>query len=161
MLERLHIRNYRVFNELEIDRLSRINLIAGKNNSGKTSLLEAIFLLTGAGNPHFMLNIRGFRWTDSGTGTAQTELEAFWKPIFSALDTNKTVEIIGHHTSVGRLALTIMLDKPHTTELPLNDTVRTRIAELPNALQLMLSFSSRLTGEVKGPHTCDRTGSPD
>ena len=42
MLERLHIRNYRVFNELKIDQLSRINLIAGKNNSGKTSLLEAI-----------------------------------------------------------------------------------------------------------------------
>ena len=37
MLERLHIRNYRVFNDLKIDRLSRINLIAGKNNSGKTS----------------------------------------------------------------------------------------------------------------------------
>ena len=150
MLERLHIRNYRVFNDLTINQLSRINLIAGKNNSGKTSLLEAIFLLTGAGNPHFMLNMRGFRWTDSGTGMAQTELEAFWKPIFSALDTNKTVEIIGHHTSVGRLALTIMLDKPRTTELPLSDTVRTRLAELSNTLQLMLSFSSRLAGEVKG-----------
>jgi len=30
-----------------------------------------------------MLNTRGFHWTDSGTGTAQTELEAFWKPISS------------------------------------------------------------------------------
>ena len=48
MLERLHIRNYRVFNDLTINQLSRINLIAGKNNSGKTSLLEAIFLLSGA-----------------------------------------------------------------------------------------------------------------
>ena len=51
MLERLQIRHYRVFNELKIDRLCRLNLIAGKNNSGKTSLLEAIFLLAGAGNP--------------------------------------------------------------------------------------------------------------
>ena len=51
MLERLHIQNYRVFNDLKIDRLSRLNLIAGKNNSGKTSLLETIFLLAGGGNP--------------------------------------------------------------------------------------------------------------
>ena len=45
MLETLHIRNYRIFKELKIDQLRRINLIAGGNNSGKTSLLEAIFLL--------------------------------------------------------------------------------------------------------------------
>ena len=43
MLEKLEIRNYRIFRELKIDQLRRINLIAGSNNSGKTSLLEAIF----------------------------------------------------------------------------------------------------------------------
>lgn len=40
MLERLHIRNYRVFNDLRIDRLSRINLIAGKNNFRKPDTPE-------------------------------------------------------------------------------------------------------------------------
>ncbi|MDE2813700.1 MAG: AAA family ATPase, partial [Gemmatimonadota bacterium] len=50
MLKRLQIRNFRGFNALEIDQLSGINLIAGKNNSGKTSLLEAISLLVGAGD---------------------------------------------------------------------------------------------------------------
>ena len=59
MLERLHIQNYRVFNDLKIDQLSRINLIAGKNNSGKTSLLEAIFLLAGAGNPKMAIHSGG------------------------------------------------------------------------------------------------------
>ena len=44
MLKRLQIRNFRGFNALKIDQLSGINLIAGKNNSGKTSLLEAISL---------------------------------------------------------------------------------------------------------------------
>ena len=34
------IRNFRVFDELSIDSLSRVNLIAGRNNAGKTSLLE-------------------------------------------------------------------------------------------------------------------------
>ena len=45
MLKSLRIRNYRVFKDLKVDGLQRINLIAGKNSSGKTSLLEAVFLL--------------------------------------------------------------------------------------------------------------------
>ena len=150
MLERLHIRNYRVFNELKIDQLSRINLIAGKNNSGKTSLLEAIFLLSGGGNAQLALNIMAFRGIDSVTGTPQTIRETFWKPIFSALDMDKTVEITGRHASIGQLALTIMLDKPRTTELPLNDAVGTHPAELSDTRQLTFSFISGLTGEVKG-----------
>ncbi len=150
MLERLHIRNYRVFNDLEIDRLSRINLIAGKNNSGKTSLLEAIFLLSGAGNAQMAMNIMAFRGIDSVSGTSQTIRETFWKPIFSALDMDKTVEIRGHHESVGPLNLTVTLDTPRTTELPLKVPVGTNLAELSSAPQLMFSFSSRLTGEIKG-----------
>ena len=39
MLKRLQIRNFRGFNDLTIDQLSGLNLIAGKNSSGKTSLL--------------------------------------------------------------------------------------------------------------------------
>ncbi len=42
MLESLSIKNYRLFKELRINSLKRVNLIIGKNNVGKTSLLEAI-----------------------------------------------------------------------------------------------------------------------
>ncbi len=42
MLESLHIQNYRLFKDLKIDKLGQVNLIAGKNNTGKTALLEAI-----------------------------------------------------------------------------------------------------------------------
>ena len=48
MLDRLRIRNYRVFDDLDIPRLSRVNVVAGGNNAGKTSLLEALFLLSEA-----------------------------------------------------------------------------------------------------------------
>ncbi len=152
MLERLHIRNYRVFNDLKIDRLSRINLIAGKNNSGKTSLLEAIFLLAGGGNVQLVLNIMAFRGIDSAAGTPGTIREIFWKPLFSALDMDKTVEIVGHHASVGQLTLKIMIDKLGTTELlfDVNDTVDTPLAELVDVHQLTFSFTSRVTGEAKG-----------
>jgi AAA15 family ATPase/GTPase len=45
------IENFRGFDELQIEGLSKINLFLGKNNSGKTSLLEAFFLLVGMSNP--------------------------------------------------------------------------------------------------------------
>lgn len=44
MLRSLTIRNYRSFNELRLQDLSRVNVFVGKNNSGKTSLLEAFYL---------------------------------------------------------------------------------------------------------------------
>jgi predicted ATP-dependent endonuclease of OLD family len=45
MLTRIHIKNFRSFSDVEIGPFKRINLIAGLNNSGKTGLLEAIFLV--------------------------------------------------------------------------------------------------------------------
>lgn len=37
------IENFRLFNRLELDDLARVNLFFGPNNSGKTSILEAIY----------------------------------------------------------------------------------------------------------------------
>ncbi len=45
MLTSLTLKNFRGFNNLEIPRLARVNLIGGVNNAGKTAILEAIFLL--------------------------------------------------------------------------------------------------------------------
>lgn len=44
ILNSLEIRNFRAFHDLKIERLGRVNLIVGKNNVGKTSLLEALQL---------------------------------------------------------------------------------------------------------------------
>ena len=45
MLRDLTIKNYRAFKDFSIDGLARVNLIVGKNNAGKTSFLEAVYLL--------------------------------------------------------------------------------------------------------------------
>ncbi|HFB99193.1 MAG TPA: hypothetical protein ENJ53_00170, partial [Phaeodactylibacter sp.] len=49
MIDKLNISNFMTFEKLEIPVLKRVNLIAGKNNSGKTSLLEAIRILASSG----------------------------------------------------------------------------------------------------------------
>lgn len=61
MLESLSIKNFRCFKEFKIDSLSKINLITGKNNVGKTALLEAIFLMLGSNNADIPLRLNVLR----------------------------------------------------------------------------------------------------
>ena len=64
MLQSFTVKNYRGFRELTIEPFARINLIAGKNNIGKTALLEAIYLYNGPGNlysPLWVNLIRGLQ----------------------------------------------------------------------------------------------------
>jgi AAA15 family ATPase/GTPase len=44
MIEDIEINNFRCFDRLKVSGFKRINLISGKNNVGKTALLESIFL---------------------------------------------------------------------------------------------------------------------
>lgn len=59
ILNSLEIRNFRGFEHLKIDRLGRVNLIIGKNNIGKSSLLEALRLYAQRGNPNIIWDILG------------------------------------------------------------------------------------------------------
>ncbi len=51
MLTRIDISNYRGFKSYHMDGLAQVNLLVGKNNSGKTALAEAIHLITTGGDP--------------------------------------------------------------------------------------------------------------
>lgn len=51
MFHSLSIRGYRGFKHLNVGALGCVNLLVGKNNSGKTSVLEALYLLAAGGDP--------------------------------------------------------------------------------------------------------------
>ena len=55
MLKSLKIENFRGFPSFEMQNLGRLNLIVGTNNSGKTSILEAIQLLIALPTNHAIL----------------------------------------------------------------------------------------------------------
>lgn len=57
MLKSLHIENYRLFKTLDVPKLGRVNLITGKNNVGKTALLEAIRIYVNEGDRAILQNI--------------------------------------------------------------------------------------------------------
>jgi hypothetical protein len=51
VLRHLHIENFRGLREFEMTGLGRVNLLVGTNNCGKTSVLEAIHILSVPGSP--------------------------------------------------------------------------------------------------------------
>jgi ABC-type cobalamin/Fe3+-siderophores transport system ATPase subunit len=53
-LDSLEIQNFRGFRHLQIEKLGRVNLIVGKNNIGKTALLEALELYARRGSPNLI-----------------------------------------------------------------------------------------------------------
>ncbi|MGA2545614.1 MAG: AAA family ATPase [Rectinemataceae bacterium] len=57
----LTIQDFRAFKDLQIDGFGNVNLIVGRNNTGKTSLLEALLLITGMSNPGLPIAIHNWR----------------------------------------------------------------------------------------------------
>ncbi|MEH2238758.1 AAA family ATPase [Nostoc sp.] len=69
MLKTIKIENFRSFQSFELQQLGRVNLLVGKNNSGKTSILEAIQLLCSRTNleplAEVMTNRGEYFWNDN------------------------------------------------------------------------------------------------
>lgn len=57
MLNSLTIKNFRLLKDFQVEKLGRVNLIVGKNNSGKSSVLEALRIYAGNANQELLENI--------------------------------------------------------------------------------------------------------
>ena len=79
----ISIKNYKCFKDFTFKNLKRFNIITGRNNVGKTNLLEAIFILSGT-SPLLMLttyNFRGmpfFQFDLAGTAALESPLNIFF-----------------------------------------------------------------------------------
>lgn len=87
MLTSFRIKNFRGFKELTVGPLERVNLIAGKNNVGKTALLEALWLHHGADNPDLPRRMQLFRGMFSGAP------ESIFLNLFSNFDAEATIHL--------------------------------------------------------------------
>lgn len=74
MIKDIHIQNYRGIKDLKIKDFKRINLLVGDNNSGKTSVLEALLLITQPRNPMILFELEYHRNLDFSEGV---QLETF------------------------------------------------------------------------------------
>ena len=78
MINSIEIDGYRGFDRFEMDDLGLVNLLVGGNNSGKTSVLEAIYLLTSKGDPMSiwqLLSRRGEHLPDERPREVQPEFD--------------------------------------------------------------------------------------
>ena len=57
MLNSLEIKNFRILEDFKVAKLGRVNLIVGKNNSGKSSVLEALRIYAGNAYPGLLEQI--------------------------------------------------------------------------------------------------------
>ena len=77
ILDSLEIESFRAFEHLTIERLGQVNLIVGKNNVGKSCLLEALQIYAHRGSPEIIRNILASR-DESGEMYGQTtEVDAY------------------------------------------------------------------------------------
>lgn len=72
MIKTLRIQNFRCFQDLLVKDLSPITLFGGRNNSGKSAILEAVFLNFGYRNPNIFFALAAGR---NGNDTLQATPE--------------------------------------------------------------------------------------
>ena len=76
-ISKLRVTRFRSLRDLMVGPFGRVNLITGKNNAGKSSLLEAIRILVTEGAPSTFYNILNYR---EEAGVSTPELEASLSP---------------------------------------------------------------------------------
>ena len=114
MLKSLRIQNFRGVRDLQVGELDRINIFAGRNNAGKSTLLEAVFLLGGAGDAKLALNTHIVR-TPPGE-PPKPVYATLWTPLFSGLDTETPIIVSGNDSSGTKMSLTIELTRSVTAK---------------------------------------------
>lgn len=109
MLESFQIHNFRLFQHLEVKNLGRVNLIVGKNNSGKSTFLEALELYASNASATVMLELVESR-QETWFSEAQPHSQNFISnPVRHLFFGHKLPTIGGDGISLGEISSNIKL----------------------------------------------------
>jgi AAA15 family ATPase/GTPase len=99
MINQVTIENFRGFAALTISKLRRVNIIVGQNSAGKTALLEALFMSSGAAAPNATFAFKALRQLGNQIrpGSEPSAYQGLWEDLFHWFNQDKTIviEIIG------------------------------------------------------------------
>lgn len=101
MFRNIEIERFRGIDHSRIDGLKLVNLFFGKNNCGKSSLLDSIFLISGLSNPKLPLNVnilRNYRRLDKSDLLLD----------FYALDTSRPILIKAQNEEMRELSISLL-----------------------------------------------------
>ncbi len=91
MLKNFTADGFRGFSDITINPLKRFNLIVGRNNVGKTALLEAIFLFLGVSNPKLTFELNAYR----GLQSIPLNADEIWGWLFYNRNTDHNIQLKG------------------------------------------------------------------
>ena len=119
MIQDLRISNFKCFKEVHLRDLGRFNVIVGRNGGGKTALLEALFLLAGAG-PELALRIRRMRGLGDSVSISMERgsFEALWRDLFFDFDEASRIELRSVGTDENTRSLVVSYGPPEEVTLP-------------------------------------------
>jgi hypothetical protein len=125
MIEKVIIQNFRCFSSEEILGLTRVNLVVGRNASGKTTFLESVFISSAATAPQVAFQMRGFRQLGAQLQLAPEPfaLVGLWKDLFHWLDEKNIVSIELQGSSGDSRALRIFYSGVTEQTLPFGKQV--------------------------------------
>jgi AAA15 family ATPase/GTPase len=109
MIESIEIKNFRCFKDTKIAKFGLVNLFGGLNNAGKTTLLEALYLIK---NPHVdvIVNSRNTLRNESES-FAKEKPENAWDTFFYQTDMSQSIEININDTKTGNRKLSLKCDE--------------------------------------------------
>ena len=111
MLSSLTIENFRGIQKLSMDDMRRLVLLSGNNNVGKSSVLEAIFLMMDHLSPDSFNHMNGFRGlTNPANGVT------LWEPLFYQMNPDNRIRIQATRRS-DTLSLSYMKDDSYIPAL--------------------------------------------
>lgn len=148
MFTSLEVQHFRNFSRLAMSPLARVNLIVGKNNVGKTALLEAIYLLIGEHNVTLAINITGMRGLDKLSGDIDSIGDWLWTPLFNSFDTSNPISISGKQQNGELCTLTLRLVSNPRAQVVLSDR---------DTREVLTTEGRFTTKALEAVHSCNGT----
>src|SRR5687768_10253776 len=95
MLRSFSVERFRGLAHCKIEGMRRVTLFTGKNNVGKTAILEAIFVHSGRTNPSLVMIVNGVRGMGKFAVDFDPDSEPPWASVFSSYDDSHPVRLSG------------------------------------------------------------------
>ena len=142
MLKSLTIKNFRCFKDARLDGLKRVNIVTGRNATGKTVLLESLFL-AGGGSPLTVLILRAMRGMGDNVQINNTTLARLWEDLFWCFDIHRPIDISGIGTSQDSRSVLIAEAGAGSLTLPLTSQAEDARTESESPIQFTWRFDGR------------------
>ncbi len=146
MIDSIHIEGFRCYERLDVSDLRRINIIVGRNASGKTALLEALLLSSSSIAPHVALFLKRMRHQPAvpfRNGQEGSPPEAPWEDLFFRLDTKTPVLLQVQGSPSHTWSLRVSYGDPSSPTLPFGQQAEDPVFVPP--VEFKWSWGSRET----------------